>query len=379
MTSFTRKDGMPIKDPYAILGIESTATDADIKKAYRSLALKLHPDKQAGTLTDAQRQELDVRFHEVKDARSFLLDAEHAQAKKKYDSNLESERLRHAEEQRREKTMSSRRKRMRDELKMREDMAKAPPPASNDASSSSDNRFDVDRLRREGERLREEYSKREAAVDAERKQRMAVERVTKKLQKEDRQIRLKWSRKKVVGGSHTKQSLTSIMKDFGEVEEVEMLGSKGNAALITFSNEASCKPCVDAYKESDTMRATFVGRRKVDDTLYGNHHDGVDDGPSSRRRQDDENVEERKLRQAAERERLMRQMELDDAGEGAGDEAHQRSPSMAATHPARGKSPSTIFPPSFPDTPENENLTPFELLGKYEKEIFGGRDLPMSE
>ena len=77
-SSFTGKDGMPIKDPYQILGIPSTSTETDIKKAYRQLALKLHPDKQSGTLSDSQRDELDKQFHDVKDARSFLLDTKHA-------------------------------------------------------------------------------------------------------------------------------------------------------------------------------------------------------------------------------------------------------------------------------------------------------------
>ena len=374
-SSFTRKDGMPIKDPYQILGIPSTSTETDIKKAYRQLALKLHPDKQSGTLTDSQRDELDKQFHDVKDARSFLLDTEHAEAKKKYDANLASERVRHAEEAKREKTMSSRRKRMREELSMRERMAKTPAAAS--SSTDDGDRFDVDRLRREGERLREEYAQREAEVDIARKQRMAVERATQKLHKEDRQVRLKWSRKKVIGGVHTKQSLTSIMNDFGDVEEVELLGSKGNSALITFANVSSCKPCVDAYRTSDTMRATFVGRRKIDDTLRGGQYEEENDEPSLSKRssKDTENIQERNLRQAAERERLMRQMELEEAGGSEGDHAvgdKKQSPFQKKDRWAEHNS--STFPPDFPATSEDEGLSPFDLLEKYEKIILGNID-----
>ncbi|EJK46407.1 hypothetical protein THAOC_34922 [Thalassiosira oceanica] len=346
-TSFINKDGMPTKDPYKALGVASTATDTEIKKAYRQMALKLHPDKQSGTLTDAEREDLDRQFHIVKEARSFLLDSDHAQARQKYKKNLASERVRLAEEERRDRTMSSRRKRMREELNMRERMAKS--AASSTVSSDEKDKFDVDRLRREGEKLREEYSKREAAVELARKQRMAVERAAKKLDKDDRQVRLKWSRRKVSGGVHTRHSLTELMREFGSVDSVELLGSKGNSALVTFADASSCKSCVDAYKMSDAMRASFVGRRKVDDNV----HIDQSDTEHTRKRAAETTIE-RTMRQAAEREKLMRQMEMEEAGEDMTKDDDSKP---------------SAFPPVFPLISENEGLTPFAILERYESSV----------
>jgi len=54
------------EDPYKVLGVSKTATQAEIKKAYRTLAKKLHPDLHPD---DAGKQ---VEFQEVSAAYDLL-------------------------------------------------------------------------------------------------------------------------------------------------------------------------------------------------------------------------------------------------------------------------------------------------------------------
>jgi curved DNA-binding protein len=67
---------MTYKDYYKILDIAKTATPEEIKRAYRKLALKYHPDKTKG---DKSAEE---KFKEVNEANEVLSDP---QKRKKYD------------------------------------------------------------------------------------------------------------------------------------------------------------------------------------------------------------------------------------------------------------------------------------------------------
>ncbi len=61
---------MPKKDYYQVLGVTRDAPAEEIKKAYRQLALKHHPDRNPGS------KEAEDRFKEAAEAYSVLADAE---------------------------------------------------------------------------------------------------------------------------------------------------------------------------------------------------------------------------------------------------------------------------------------------------------------
>ena len=77
---------LPKKTHYEMLGIDTEADFAEIKKAFRALALELHPDKVSVNATETEREEAHDLFLDIQDAYFVLSDPER---RRKYDLERE--------------------------------------------------------------------------------------------------------------------------------------------------------------------------------------------------------------------------------------------------------------------------------------------------
>lgn len=72
---------MSKRDYYEVLGIAKGASDDEIKKSYRKLAMKFHPDRVA-TMAEAEKKSAEEKFKELQEAYAVLSDP---QKKQMYD------------------------------------------------------------------------------------------------------------------------------------------------------------------------------------------------------------------------------------------------------------------------------------------------------
>ena len=60
-----------MSDPYSVLGVDRSASDDEIKKAYRTLSRKYHPD---ANINNPHKDEAEARFKEVQQAYQQIMD-----------------------------------------------------------------------------------------------------------------------------------------------------------------------------------------------------------------------------------------------------------------------------------------------------------------
>lgn len=60
-----------LQEAYRTLGIPETATDDEVRQAYRQLALRYHPDRVASQ-NSAAREQAEKKFREITEARDII-------------------------------------------------------------------------------------------------------------------------------------------------------------------------------------------------------------------------------------------------------------------------------------------------------------------
>lgn len=238
-------------DWYGILGVEPGSSKELIEKAARKLAAKNHPDKTSDP-------EAPAKFLLIQKAKEILTDDS---KKKAIDDHYAQSKKRKEYDENRWKGADEQRKKFRDALdsKINQEAQRKTTIDPNEilkeeikkqtkvmAEMKKKNREMMDAAYvQEQERL----AKKEADYLAYRKS-LAQESLSKA-----RQVKFKWKRS---AQSQSEDSLYFLMKQFGEVEEVSLVGSKGTMAVITFLTEESAKRAIEFYADSPDYRVSFL-------------------------------------------------------------------------------------------------------------------------
>ncbi|KAM8833771.1 dnaJ homolog subfamily C member 17 [Synchiropus picturatus] len=281
-------------DLYGLLGVESTASTKQIKKAFRQKALTCHPDKNPDNPKAAEL------FHQLSEALELLTDAA---ARASYDKICTAKKQ--AEE--RTKKLDSKRKKMKLDLEERERQAEL---EKQNEMASVRQQQEIIRLREEGQRLlEEEQSRREQMLkESSRVETSSDPNTTPKL-------KLKWKCKKgdETNGGYSQDVLFRILQKYGDVLHVIVSSHKRGSGLVEFASVKAAERAVQYEKglTENPLKISWVSGKPEAAA------------PSSFKSTQSTLVNERdyeslvlmKMRQAAERQRLIEEMQKEDEEE----------------------------------------------------------------
>ncbi|KAM3870985.1 dnaJ homolog subfamily C member 17 [Diretmus argenteus] len=303
-------------DLYGLLGVESTATAKEIKKAYRQKALTCHPDKNPDNPKAAEL------FHQLSQALEVLTDAA---AKAAYDKICAAKKR--AEE--RNSKLDDKRKKIKLDLESRERQAEV--QSQEEVKITRTLEEEIARLREEGSRqLQEEQRLIREQIQREREAQQhctadytqtnsGVERcsrinVTPKL-------KLKWKCKKddELNGGYSQDILSGLLQKYGDVLNVLISSKKKGSAVVEF---ATVRAAELAFKNESGLNGNplkiswLEGQPEVVAPVFQPGQFASPQGSLSSER-DYESVVLMRMRQAAERQRLIEEMQREDEEDAA--------------------------------------------------------------
>ncbi|XP_062296175.1 dnaJ homolog subfamily C member 17 [Scomber scombrus] len=298
-------------DLYGLLGIESTATTKEIKKAYRQKALTCHPDKNPDNPKAAEL------FHQLSQALEVLTDAA---AKAAYDKICAAKKQ--AEE--RTRKLDDKRKKIKLDLESRERQAETENQEEVQITRTLEE--EIARLREEGSRqLEEEQRLIREQIQREREAQQqqtgdftqrnsGVERCSKS--NVTPKLKLKWKCKKDdnTNGGYSQDTLFRLLQKYGDVLNVIVSAKKKGSAVVEFASVRAAELAVknESGLSDNPLKISWLeGQPEViAPASQPGHFTSTQSALTNER--DYESVVMMKMRQAAERQRLIEQMQKED-------------------------------------------------------------------
>ncbi|XP_008320420.1 dnaJ homolog subfamily C member 17 [Cynoglossus semilaevis] len=301
-------------DLYGLLGIDSTATTKEIKKAYRQKALTCHPDKNPD---NPKAVEL---FHQLSQALEVLTDAA---AKAAYDKVCAAKKQ--AEE--RTKKLDDKRKKIKLDLEAREQQADA--ERERDVQITRTLEEEIERLREEGSRLLAEEQRliREQIQQEREAQQQSggwthgsgVKGCTRSSVTPKLKLKWKCAKDDETNGGYSQDMLLRLLQKYGEVLNVVISRKKSGSALVEFATVKAAELALkhECGLSGNPLKISWLeGEPKV---IVPESQPGcfLPSQGSLTNERDYESVVVMKMRQAAERQKLIEQMQREDEKAGA--------------------------------------------------------------
>uniref|UniRef100_H3DJA2 DnaJ homolog subfamily C member 17 n=1 Tax=Tetraodon nigroviridis TaxID=99883 RepID=H3DJA2_TETNG len=297
-------------DLYGLLGIESTATTKEIKKAYRLKALKCHPDKNPDNPKAAEL------FHQLSQALEVLTDAA---AKAAYDKICAAKKQ--AEE--RNRKLDDKRKKIKLDLEARERQAEA--QSLDEVQITRTLEEEIARLREEGSRQLEEEQR--LIREQIQREKEAQQSGDSGLGRNSRsnvtpKLKLKWKCRKddETNGGYSRDLLLKLLQKYGDVLNVIVSGKKKGSAVVEFATVRAAEMAVknESGLSDNLLKLSWlegqpeeIASQSHQGRFTSTQHSFGADGALTNER-DYETLVMMKMRQAAERQRLIEQMQKED-------------------------------------------------------------------
>ncbi|XP_043191150.1 dnaJ homolog subfamily C member 17-like [Amphibalanus amphitrite] len=291
-------------DLYEMLGIEHTAQESAIKKAYRKAALKCHPDKNPD---DPKAAEMFMKLSKVLE---ILCDAD---ARKTYDHLLKARQAAAL----RSREYDSKRKKLKDDLEARERAAEV--NKTNIQQDMEKLQAEIERLRKQGSRqLEEEQALMREQLRREREELTRGTHAKDEAGDDSCRLKVKWKRAPAdgVGEVYDQDKLTALFSKYGEVAAA-VVSKKKSSALVEFCDPQAASRAAQLEKGSaeNPVTVELVGQRRAQAAEPGRVSAAPTSAPPMSRSSFDtfESLVLRNLRQAEERRKLTEALQKEDS------------------------------------------------------------------